>query len=371
MYGLIFYTLAVSNTMFYRENTKIVIVGGVKIGGNSPISVQSMTKTDTSDVEATVNQILELYDAGCDIVRIAVPDDKAAEGLKSIVNQSPLPIVADIHFNYRLALTALESGVAKIRLNPGNLNNENGVSEVTKLAKKLGVPIRIGVNGGSAKRENEASDIESRAKELLKNVECHMRLLTDLDFTEIIVSLKASDAETTILANKLFAEKYDFPLHIGLTEAGIPPAGLIKSTIAISDILRLNIGNTLRVSLTANPIEEVAAGIDILKSLKFRRGGINYISCPTCGRCDVDLLKIANFLKETLSNLDKKLQKDEKEITIAVMGCEVNGPGEAKEADYGVACGNGSGMIFANGNKIKRVKEEEIPAELLAIIKEK
>jgi len=357
--------------MFYRANTRIVVVGGVKIGGNSPISVQSMTKTDTSDIAATINQILELYNAGCDIVRVAVPDDKAAESLKDIVKKSPLPVVADIHFNYRLALTALESGVAKIRLNPGNLSDANAVKGVATLAKKLGVPIRIGVNGGSAKRENETNDVESRVEELLKNAEHHMRLLTNLDFTDIVVSLKASDAATTILANRLFAKKYDFPLHIGLTEAGTPPAGLIKSTIAISDILRLNIGNTIRVSLTANPAEEVVSGIEILKSLKLRQGGINYISCPTCGRCDVDLLKIANFLKEGLSNIDVKLQKEQKEITIAVMGCEVNGPGEAKDADYGVACGNGSGIIFERGNKIKRVKEAEISSELLAIIKEK
>ena len=188
------------------------------------------------------------------------------------------------------------------------------------------------------------------------------------DFSDIVVSLKASDVDTTIFANKLFARKYDFPLHIGLTEAGTPPSGLIKSTIAISDILRLNIGNTIRVSLTASPIEEVTAGIEILKSLKLKNGGIDYISCPTCGRCDVDLLKIANFLKESLSNLNKELQRKGKNITVAVMGCEVNGPGEAKEADYGVACGNGSGIIFERGNKIKRVKEDEIAKELLAII---
>ena len=357
-----------------RNQTRIIKVGNVLIGGGNPISVQTMTKSSTADVEQTIYQIEQAADYGCDIIRLAVPDIDAAESLKDIVKKSPIPLVADIHFNYRLAIMALESGVQKIRLNPGNLKDKDALKTVAELAKKLNVPIRIGVNGGSidnaysVNTSNEFSEKERYSREIIKAAEYHINLLHEMNFENIIVSLKSSDITNTIDANMLFAKKYDFPLHIGLTEAGCPPAGLIKSTIAISDILKSGIGDTVRVSLTSNPIEEVIAGIEILKSLKLRFGGINYISCPTCGRCDVELFPVIDSIKKELLPLHQKLKKEQKEITVAIMGCEVNGPGEAANADYGVACGKGNAIIFSKGERKIRVTEKEITKKFIEII---
>jgi len=357
-----------------RNQTRIIKVGNVLIGGGNPISVQTMTKSSTADVEQTIYQIEQAADYGCDIIRVAVPDVDAAESLKDIVKKSPIPLVADIHFNYRLAIMALESGVQKIRLNPGNLKDKDAVKTVAELAKKLNVPIRIGVNGGSigntcnVTRSDEFSEKERYSNEIIKAAEYHINLLKEIDFENIIVSLKSSDITSTIDANVLFSKKYDFPLHIGLTEAGCPPTGLIKSTIAISEILKLGIGDTVRVSLTADPAEEVVAGIEMLKSLKLRFGGINYISCPTCGRCDVELMSVIGNIKKGLFPLHKKLEKEQKEITIAIMGCEVNGPGEAANADYGVACGKNGAIIFSHGEKKNKVTEKEITRKLIEII---
>ncbi len=348
--------------MIKRHKTKQISIGNVKIGGDAPISVQSMCNTDTRDVKATLKQIKELSNAGCEIVRLAILNKDAAEALKDICKLSPIPVVADIHFDYRLAIQSINNGVSALRLNPGNIGKRENVEKVVKLAKQQNIPIRIGINAGSLEKNLKELDI-SLAEKMVKSAESHIKILEDLDYGNIKVSLKSSDVITTIEAYKLFANKYDYPLHIGLTEAGTLKGGLVKSSVGIGSLLSQGIGDTIRVSLTENPIEEVHAGYAILKALNLRKKGVNFISCPTCGRTQIKLIELAKKVEERFSNLDA-------DITIATMGCAVNGPGEASHADFGIAGGIGEGYIFKKGEIVSRVKEEKLLDELEKIIKE-
>ena len=342
--------------------TRQIRVGRVKIGGGAPVSIQSMTKTDTRDVSATVRQIKGLEKAGCGIVRVAIKDFEAASAIKAIKRKINLPLVADIHFDYRLALCAIENGADKIRLNPGNIYKENEIKEVVRLAKKKKISIRVGANSGSIRdmgqgaRGKERSTVEG----MVKSVMDYIKILERMDFYDIIVSLKASDVVSTIGAYKLFSKKSKYPLHLGITAAGPVSTGIVKSAIGIGSLLLDGIGDTIRVSLTGDPLEEVIAAKNILQALNLRNFGPEIISCPTCGRCQVDLQNIAEQISSRLKGQGRKEQ-----IKIAIMGCEVNGPGEAKEADIGIACGKGSGVIFKKGKIVKRVKEKDIVKELL------
>lgn len=332
--------------------TKEISVGNVKIGGENKISVQSMTNTETADAFATLSQLDRLYRAGCDIVRVTVPNIEAAKALREIVEKAPVPVVADIHFDYKLALMSIEAGAAKIRINPGNIGSMENVKKVAAAAKEKNVPIRIGVNSGSIEKEFGAATPEN----MVKSAEKHIKMLEDCNFHDIAVSLKASDVKTTVKAYRLAAESFDYPLHIGVTEAGTIYGGMIRSSIGIGALLLDGIGDTLRVSLTADPVEEVRAGIEILKSLGLRKGP-RLISCPTCGRTKIDLIKIAD-------DVDRRLSTVEKDITVAVMGCAVNGPGEAKNADIGIAGGDGEALLFKKGKIIKKLPADEITDEL-------
>ena len=336
--------------MINRRKSKEISIGNVKIGNNNPISVQSMCNTDTRDVDATSRQIRELADAGCEIVRLAVLNKDAGEAIKELVKLSPVPLVADIHFDYRLAIQCINNGISALRLNPGNIGKKEHTQEVVKLAKQQNIPIRIGVNAGSLEKTLQDKAIPLYEK-MVESALNHIKILEDLDFDKIKISLKSSDVMTTIEAYRLMAQKVDYPLHIGLTEAGTLKGGLIKSAVGIGTLLAEGIGDTIRVSLTENPIEEVYAGYDILKSLGLRKRGINFISCPTCGRTQIDLINLAKQVEERFKNYDK-------DITIAVMGCAVNGPGEAKHADFGIAGGIGEGYIFKKGEIIARVPED-------------
>ena len=336
--------------MINRRKSKEISIGNVKIGNNNPISVQSMCNTDTRDVDATSRQIRELADAGCEIVRLAVLNKDAGEAIKELVKLSPVPLVADIHFDYRLAIQCINNGISALRLNPGNIGKKEHTQEVVKLAKQQNIPIRIGVNAGSLEKALQDKDIPLHEK-MVESALNHIKILEDLDFDKIKISLKSSDVMTTIEAYRLMAQKVDYPLHIGLTEAGTLKGGLIKSAVGIGTLLAEGIGDTIRVSLTENPIEEVYSGYDILKSLGIRKRGVNFISCPTCGRTQIDLINLAKQVEERFKNYDK-------DITIAVMGCAVNGPGEAKHADFGIAGGIGEGYIFKKGEIIARVPED-------------
>ena len=338
--------------MINRRKSKEISIGNVKIGNNNPISVQSMCNTDTRDVDATSRQIRELADAGCEIVRLAVLNKDAGEAIKELVKLSPVPLVADIHFDYRLAIQCINNGISALRLNPGNIGKKEHTQEVVKLAKQQNIPIRIGVNAGSLEKALQDKDIPLHEK-MVESALNHIKILEDLDFDKIKISLKSSDVMTTIEAYRLMAQKVDYPLHIGLTEAGTLKGGLIKSAVGIGTLLAEGIGDTIRVSLTENPIEEVYAGYDILKSLGIRKRGVNFISCPTCGRTQIDLINLAKQVEERFKNYDK-------DITIAVMGCAVNGPGEAKHADFGIAGGIGEGYIFKKGEIIARVPENQL-----------
>lgn len=338
--------------MINRRKSKEILIGNVKIGNNNPISVQSMCNTDTRDVDATSRQIRELADAGCEIVRLAVLNKDAGEAIRELVKVSPVPLVADIHFDYRLAIQCINNGISALRLNPGNIGKKEHTQEVVKLAKQQNIPIRIGVNAGSLEKALQDKDIPLHEK-MVESALNHIKILEDLDFDKIKISLKSSDVMTTIEAYRLMAKKVDYPLHIGLTEAGTLKGGLIKSAVGIGTLLAEGIGDTIRVSLTENPIEEVYAGYDILKSLGLRKRGINFISCPTCGRTQIDLINLAKQVEERFKNCDK-------DITIAVMGCAVNGPGEAKQADFGIAGGIGEGYIFKKGEIIARVPEDQL-----------
>lgn len=345
------------STLAARRKSRRVAVGNIAIGGGAPITVQSMTKTDTRNAAATLAQINELAEAGCDIVRVAVPDLQAAQSIGEIVKGSPIPVVADIHFDHRLALEAVKQGAAKIRLNPGNLRRAEEVKLVADACKEKGIPIRIGVNAGSVAPQMRAhyehlEVTEGVARAMVDSAFEHIKLLEDQGFTDIAVSLKAFDVPTTLLANRLFAAQTDYPIQLGITEAGPPPAGLVRSCVGIGVLLSEGIGDTLRVSLTANPVEEVRAGREILSSLNISKSGLTIISCPTCGRCEVDLTEMVNDAQELLAPLDAQLRKAGKRMKVAIMGCVVNGPGEAREADVGIAAGKDKVALFSHGKPV-------------------
>lgn len=346
--------------MIQRRISKQIQIGNVKIGADAPISVQSMTNTDTRDVEATLKQIYNLSEQGCELVRLAILNPDAAEAVKEIKKKSPLPLIADIHFDYRLAIRCIENGIDALRINPGNIGKEEHTKKVVELAKINDVPIRIGINGGSLEKEFEQMDIPI-AEKMVMSAMRHVKILEDNNFDKIKISLKSSDVLTTIEAYRLIANKVDYPLHLGVTEAGTYTGGIIKSAVGLGTLLAEGIGDTIRVSLTDSPIEEVKAGFLILKSLGLRKRGINFVSCPTCGRTQIDLISLAKEVEKKLENFDKPL-------TIAVMGCAVNGPGEAKHADYGIAGGIKEGYIFKKGEIIKRLPEEKLVDEFINLI---
>ena len=346
--------------MIKRRNSHAINIGNIKIGDRAPISVQSMCNTDTRDVEKTVKQIHELAEYGCEIVRLAVLDKAAADAIKLIVKRSPVPLVADIHFDYRLAIQCINNGVDALRLNPGNIGKREFVEKVVSLAKQQKIPLRIGVNAGSLEKELQEEDLPT-AEKMVKSAMKHIKILEDLDFDLIKVSLKSSDVLTTIEAYRLIAQKIPYPLHLGVTEAGTLRGGIVKSAVGLGTLLAEGIGDTIRVSLTENPIEEVKAGFDILKSLNLRSHGVNFVSCPTCGRTRIDLISLVRKAEEKFKNLDIP-------ITIAIMGCAVNGPGEAKNADFGIAGGIGEGYIFKKGKIVARVPENLLLEKLEEII---
>ena len=346
--------------MIKRRKSKQIIIGNVKIGGDAPISVQSMCNTDTRNVDGTLKQIQSLANAGCEIVRLAVLNSEAADAIKNIVVKSSLPIVADIHFDYRLALQCINNGIHALRINPGNIGKQEHTVKVVKEAKSHNVPIRIGINAGSLEKEFANMDLPLYEK-MIKSALRHIEILEDLNFYDIKLSLKSSDVMTTINAYEQISKIIDYPLHLGVTEAGTLKMGLIKSSIGLGTLLSQGIGDTIRVSLTENPIEEVEAGFGILKSLNLRKKGINFISCPTCGRTQIDLIGLAKQVEERFKNFDLP-------ITIAVMGCPVNGPGEAKHADFGIAGAIKEGYIFKKGEIIARVPEVDLINSLEKII---
>ncbi len=332
--------------------TRQIDVGGVKIGKGAKISVQSMTNTDTKDITSTLLQIDSLYKAGCDIVRVTVPDKEAAEALKEICAKSPVPIVSDIHFDYKLALMSIDAGVSKVRINPGNIGGIENVRKVAKKASEKKVPIRIGVNAGSLEKDLSGATAEN----MVESARRHIKMLEDCNFYDIALSLKSSSVRTTVDAYRLASKEFSYPLHIGVTEAGTSYRGIISSAAGIGSLLLSGIGDTIRVSLTADPVEEVKAGIELLRALDLR-GGAKLISCPTCGRTKIDLIRIANKVSERLNDIDK-------DITVAVMGCAVNGPGEAKSADIGIAGGDGEALLFKKGVIIKKISDEKIVESL-------
>lgn len=346
--------------MIKRRKSKEISIGNVKIGNNNPISVQSMCNTDTRDIEATTRQIKELADAGCELVRLAVLNKDAAEAIKELVKISPVPLIADIHFDYRLAIQCINNGISALRLNPGNIGKRENVEKVVTLAKQQNIPIRIGVNAGSLEKDLLDKDIPLHEK-MVESAMKHIQILEDLDFDKIKVSLKSSDVLTTIEAYRLMAQKVEYPLHLGVTEAGTLKGGLIKSSVGLGTLLAEGIGDTIRVSLTENPVEEVFAGYEILKSLKLRQRGVNFVSCPTCGRTQIDLIGLAKKVEARFKNLDKN-------ITIATMGCVVNGPGEARHADFGIAGGINEGYVFKKGEIVARVPESELLDKLDEVI---
>lgn len=342
----------------YRMHTKEVVVGGLKIGGTNPIIIQSMCNTDTRDVAATVAQILALEEAGCEMVRVAIPDMAAADAIGAIKEKTHIPLVADIHFDYTLALRVMELGIDKVRINPGNIGDEIRIRQVVDMAKAKKIPIRIGVNSGSLEKEliEKYGGVTPRA--LVESALKHVRILEKFEFYDIVVSIKASDVPFSIEAYTLLSQEIDYPIHVGITEAGTIYAGTVKSAVGIGAILSLGIGDTIRVSLTGDPVEEIVAAKEILKSLGLRRFGISFVSCPTCGRTEIDLISIANQVE----NLCKKINKN---IKVAVMGCVVNGPGEAREADIGIAGGKGVGLLFRKGEILRKVPENELVTALM------
>lgn len=344
-----------------RRKTRQIQVGKVKIGGDAPISVQSMTNTRTDDAAATLRQIGELAAAGCEIIRCAVPDMAAAEGLKRIVSESPIPVIADIHFDYKLALAAIDAGVDGLRLNPGNIGGNDRVAAVVDAAKKRNIPIRIGVNAGSLPKDLLEKYGHPTAEALVEAAWRHIHILEEMDYRNIKVSLKAHDVPLTVAAYRLLASQCDYPLHVGITEAGTINSGIIKSAVGIGTLLAEGIGDTIRVSLTGDPVCEVKVAYDILKSLGLREYGPTLISCPTCGRTKINLEKLA-------LEVERRLEKISEPITVAVMGCVVNGPGEAREADVGIAGGINEGLIFKKGVVLKKVPEACIIDELFAEI---
>ena len=341
-----------------RKQKRIVNIGGVKIGGDNPVAIQSMCNTDTRDVKATVNQIHELENAGCEIIRVAVPDMVAAKAVADIKKQIHIPLVVDIHFDYRLALECMKNGADKVRINPGNIGDRARVKQVVEMAKEREIPIRIGVNGGSLERELLQKYGGVTADALVESAMGHVAILDELNFNNVVVSIKISDVPKMLCAYRKFNEISDIPLHIGVTESGTLKGGTVKSAVGIGALLAEGIGDTMRVSLTANPVEEIYAAYDIQKVLGMRKTGAEIVSCPTCGRTQLDLISIANEVEKRAANIDKP-------IKIAVMGCAVNGPGEAREADIGIAGGKGEGLIFKKGEIIKKVPQDSLVDELM------
>ncbi|MBR2594248.1 MAG: flavodoxin-dependent (E)-4-hydroxy-3-methylbut-2-enyl-diphosphate synthase [Firmicutes bacterium] len=346
---------------FLRKKTRTVDIGGVKIGGDNPVAIQSMCNTDTRNVSETVNQIKKLEQKGCEIIRVAVPDMEAASALKKIKSQISIPLVADIHFDYKLALASMENGVDKIRINPGNIGSEEKVKAVVNMAKDMNIPIRIGVNAGSLEKEllekygvSEKSLVQSALKEV--------SILEKLNFENIVISVKTSSVPMTVKAYSMLSDMTDYPLHIGVTESGTPYNGVIKSSVGIGTLLMMGIGDTIRVSLTGDPLDEIRAAKSILKAAGIRNFGAELISCPTCGRTRIDLISLAEKVEKEIENIDKP-------IKVAVMGCVVNGPGEAKEADIGICGGKGEGLIIKKGEIIKKLPEKELLSALMEEIK--
>jgi (E)-4-hydroxy-3-methylbut-2-enyl-diphosphate synthase len=346
--------------LIIRRQSKPLRFGTTIIGGDAPIIVQSMTKTDTRDIQATVIQIKELADCGCEIVRVAVPDFEAAQAISTIKKNISIPIIADIHFDYRLALEALKSGADGLRLNPGNIRNPEQIAKVVKAAKQRQTPIRIGVNAGSL--PSSSKPCISISEQMVNTALEQIELLESLDFDLVKVSLKAFDVPTTIEAYRAIASKIPYPLHLGITEAGLPRAGAVRSAVGIGILLHEGIGDTIRVSLSAHPCEEVDTAYEILKSLDLRQHGPTLISCPSCGRAEVDIISLAE-------SVDKNLREISKPIKVAVMGCVVNGPGEAKDADVGIACGKGKGAIFRKGKVVSTVTEKDFLGALMAEVR--
>jgi (E)-4-hydroxy-3-methylbut-2-enyl-diphosphate synthase len=346
-----------------RKKTRQIALGGVKIGAGSPVAVQSMCNTDTRDALKTLDQISRLEQAGCELVRLAVPDDEAGKALGEIRKSTAMPLIADIHFDYRLAIEAVKQGVDGLRINPGNIGGKNKVAEVVRVCKDKGIPIRIGVNAGSLEKHLLEKYGRPAPEAIVESAFDHIRILEDLNFTNLKVSLKASDVMTTVASYRLFSEKSDYPLHIGISEAGTLYSGTIKSSVGLGILLAEGIGDTMRVSLTADPVEEVRVAYEILKSLKIRQRGVNIISCPTCGRTEIDIIGLAQEVEKRLAHIREP-------INVAVMGCVVNGPGEAREADVGIAGGKGIGLLFKHGEIVAKLSEAELADELVKEVEE-
>lgn len=344
--------------MFTNDLTKKVKVGNTFIGGGAPITIQSMLNVSASDIEGNVRQAMELEKAGCDIVRVSVPDKSAVELIYKIKENIKIPLVADIHFDYRLAIESVAAGVDKVRINPGNIGSMDNVKKVVAACKSAGVPIRIGVNSGSLEKEILARYGSPTPQAMVESGFHHISLLNKFDFDDIVLSLKSSDTRRTYDAYVLAAEKCKYPLHIGVTEAGTETIGTIKSSAALGGLLLRNIGNTIRISLTDDPVKEVEAAKNLLKTIGLRQGGIKFVSCPTCGRTKIDLIALAKKAEEKLSGINK-------DITVAIMGCVVNGPGEAKEADIGIAGGDGCGVMFKKDGSMRKIPEENLLDELI------
>jgi (E)-4-hydroxy-3-methylbut-2-enyl-diphosphate synthase len=344
--------------MTRRENTRPVTVGSVRVGGGAPVAVQSMTNTDTRDAPSTVAQINELAAAGCELVRVAVPDLEAAEALREIKSNISVPLIADIHFDHRLALAALAAGVDGLRINPGNIGGREKVKAVVEACRDRKIPIRIGVNAGSLERDLLDRDGGPSSGAMVESALRHVRLLEELNYREIKISLKSSQVPMMIEAYRSLAARVDYPLHVGVTESGTVRSGTVKSAVGIGALLALGIGDTIRVSLTGHPVHEVRVGYEILKTLGLRQRGVELISCPTCGRTGIDIIAIANRVEDLLADVEVPLK-------VAVMGCVVNGPGEARHADVGIAGGRGEGLVFRKGQVIRKVPEERLVDELM------
>ena len=345
-----------------RDKTKRIMVGGVPVGGGAPVTVQSMCNTKTQDVQATLAQMRQLKAAGCNIIRVAVPNEAAAAALPDIMAQAPMPVVADIHFDHRLAIAAAEAGVSAVRINPGNIGSAQRVRLVAAACRERAIPIRIGVNTGSLEKRLLEKYGGPTAQALVESAAGEIQALREADFADIALSVKASDVPTAVEAYRLAAERFDCPLHVGVTEAGTSYGGLVNSSVGIGTLLMEGIGDTIRVSLTADPLEEVRAGLAILRACGLRKGGVRFVSCPTCGRTQIDLIGLAKRAEERVAGLDR-------DITVAVMGCEVNGPGEAREADFGIAGGKGFGSLFVKGQVVRtKVPEEQLLDGLMELI---
>ena len=343
--------------MLYREKTKVIKIGNKVIGGGNPIMIQSMTNTKTEDVAATVNQILRLQDAGCDIIRCTVPNIDAARAIAEIKKEISIPLVADIHFDYRMAIAAIENGADKIRINPGNIGSKERVAEVVRVARERNIPIRVGVNSGSLEKELVEKYHGVTAEGIVESALDKVRMIEDMDYDNLVISIKSSDVLMSVKAHELLAGKTPYPLHVGITESGTVTSGNIKSSIGLGIILHEGIGDTIRVSLTGDPVEEIKSAKLILRTLGLRKGGIEVVSCPTCGRTNIDLIGLAAQVENLVQNYDL-------DIKVAVMGCTVNGPGEAKEADIGIAGGIGEGLLIKKGEIVRKVPENELLATL-------